>query len=126
MSESLSHAVIVRRTWKDATPYFSVFGMWWLLAMLVTSIRIQLPAWHYVLELFWWQALLLAKVIGTRSEVVTRGAWLLAYALLALLCWGVLESRRGRPEAHVWRRAWISSAAVQAVLLLLAMATSAE
>lgn len=124
MSTQVRPGVLERRTSGPVRPYLTAFACWWLLAMLATSVRISFRPWRYVLELFWWQALLLERTLGLQSEIVTRAVWLLAYAALAVFCCWILE--RHRSEAGIWRRAWIASAVVQFCLLLLAMATSAE
>jgi hypothetical protein len=115
-----------RRASNPLTPYAIAFGSWWALAMFATSVRVAIRPWRYVLELFWWQALLLERLIGLHSALVTRAVWLLAYVAIGLVCGWILERKRAPSDPHVWRRAWIAAGASQMCLLLLAMATSAE
>src|SRR5262245_40616274 len=77
MSAEMTPVALERQPSIPLRPYLIAFGSWWLLAMLATSIRIPVKPWRFVLELFWWQALLLEKTFGVQSAVLARGIWLL-------------------------------------------------
>ena len=107
-------------------PYLAVFLGWWLLASLTLAVRIVAPLWHFVVELFWWQALLVEKIFGPMPRTATCALWLVLYLALAAACWWIVDARRRLSTGHVWRRAMLSSVLVQVLLLGIAMLVAPE
>jgi hypothetical protein len=88
--------------------------------MLVLSVRISLPAWRPVGELFWWQALLLEKLLSSVHPMFARMILLVVYLAAGLAGWKILE-RSVQARHRAWTLAFIWSVAVQAALLGLGM-----
>ena len=111
---------------QQMVPYLVVLGSWWVLAMVVLTVRVALPTWRPVVELFWWQALLVEKMLPAAPAWVARGLWLLVYLTIGVALWFLMERRRPRGQQHRWRRALLASLAVQGVLVSLAMVIAPE
>jgi hypothetical protein len=104
----------------DALPSVTLAILWWILAMAALSIRVASALWTPVVELFWWQALLFEKLLGTGHQLVARLGLLGVYVIGGLAFWRILRRLRSA-ERHRWPLALAGSAIVQLLLLGLGM-----